>query len=215
MVNPDDTSTPIKSKKVLAVEGQDEENFFDAFLQYIDLTDVDIRQVRGKDQFKNKLPALKKASGFFNADGSSFVTHLAIVRDRNSDDAFESIVGILKKEGFTRPQKHGQFSKGDPKVGIFIMPGAIEGTMLEDLCLKTVENHPAMKCVNEFATCVSELETKPKNISKSKVQVFKAQVFLAAQPEVVDSVGLGGQKKYWNFDSPALEELKQFLGNLK
>jgi hypothetical protein len=125
-------------------------------------------------------------------------------------------VGILEKEGFTYPKKHGQFSKGNPKVGIFIMPGeAIEGTMLEDLCLKTVENHPAMKCVNEFATCVSTLENRPKNISKAKVQVFRAKVFLAAQPEVVDLVGLGAQKKYWNFDSPSLDELKRFLSNLK
>jgi hypothetical protein len=216
MVNPDDAPSPIKSKKVLAVEGQDEENFFDALLQYIDITDFDIRRVGGKDQFKNKLPQLKSTSGFYNADGSSFVTHLAIVRDRNSDDAFESIVGILKKEGFTHPKKHGQFSKGVPKVGIFIMPGeTIKGTMLEDLCLRSVENHPAMKCVNEFATCVSTLKTVPKNISKAKVQVFKAQAFLAAQPEVVDSVGLGGQKKYWDFDSPALDELKRFLSNLK
>jgi hypothetical protein len=211
-----DDSTPIKSKKILGVEGTDDVNFFDALLSNLGIIDIDIREVGGKDQFKNKLPALKIASGFYNADSSPFVTHLALVRDRNSGDAFKSIEEILKKEGFTPPKKHGQFSEGNPKVGIFIMPGeTIEGTMLEDLCLKTVENHPAMKCVNEFANCVSELETKPKNISKSKVQVFKAQVFLAAQPEVVASVGLGGQKKYWNFDSPALNELKQFLGNLK
>ena len=211
-----DSPVPIKSKKVLAVEGIDEVNFFDALLSNLGIRDIDIREVGGKDQFKNKLPALKIASGFYNADDSPFVTHLAIVRDKNSGDVFKSIEGILKEEGFKSPNKHGQFSGGNPKVGIFIMPGeTIEGTMLEDLCLKTVENHPAMKCVNEFATCVSELETKPKNISKSKVQVFKAQVFLAAQTEVVDSVGLGGQKKYWNFDSPALNELKQFLDNLK
>lgn len=211
MVNPDDTPTPIKSKKLLVVEGQDEGNFFDALLQDTKITGVDIRYVGGKDQFKNKLPALRKASGFFNADGSSFVTHLAIIRDRNSDDAFKSIVGILKKEEFTYPKKHGQFSIGNPRVGIFIMPGnKIKGTMLEDLCLKTVETHPAMKCVNQFADCVSELETFPKNMSKAK-----AQVFLAAQPEIVNSVGLGAQKKYWDFESPVLDELKRFLSNLK
>jgi hypothetical protein len=210
-----DDPAPIKSKKILGVEGTDEKNFFDALLKYMGIMDFDIREVGGKDRFKDKLPALRIVPGFSNADGSPFVTHLAIVRDKNSDNAFKSVVGILKKEGFTPPNKHGQFSNGNPKVGIFIMPGEIEGTMLEDLCLKTVENYPAMKCVNEFATCVSDLESKPKNISKAKVQIFKAQVFLAAQPEVVDLVGLGAQKKYWNFDSPALEELKQFLNNLK
>jgi len=211
-----DDPAPIKSKKILGVEGTDEKNFFDALLKYMGIMDFDIREVGGKDRFKDKLPALRIAPGFSNADGSPFVTHLAIVRDKNSDNAFKSVVGILKKEGFTPPNKHGQFSNGSPKVGIFIMPGeTIEGTMLEDLCLKTVENYPAMKCVSEFATCVSDLESNPKNISKAKVQIFKAQVFLAAQSEVVDSVGLGAQKKYWNFDSPALDELKQFLSNLK
>ena len=95
------------------------------------------------------------------------------------------------------------------------MPGeAIDGTMLEDLCLKTVEKHKAMTCVNEYASCISALEPTPKNIPKAKVQVFKAKVFLAAQPEIVDSVGLGAQKKYWDIESPALDELKKFLNQL-
>jgi hypothetical protein len=78
-----------------------------------------------------------------------------------------------------------------------------------------VEDQPAMKCVNEFASCVSTLPVSPKNISKSKAAVFKALTFLAAQHENVDRVGLAAQKGYWNFDSPALDELKQFLSYLK
>lgn len=211
MANPNDSMIPIKSRKILAVEGLDEENFFSALLKHINIADCDIRRVGGKDQFKDKLPALKIARGFFNADGSPFVTHLAIIRDENGDDAFTSVVNILKKERFTPPKKHGLLSNGNPKIGIFIMPGTtIKGTMLEDLCLESVENHPAMKCVNEFASCASALETRPKSLSKAK-----AQTFLAAQPDIVNSVGLGAQKNYWDFDSPALEELKQFLSHLK
>ncbi|MHC4216239.1 MAG: DUF3226 domain-containing protein [Planctomycetota bacterium] len=67
-----------------------------------------------------------------------------------------------------------------------------------------------MTCVNEFASCISALEPTAKNIPKAKVQVF-----LATQPEIVDSVGLGALKKYWDFESPALDELKEFLNNLK
>lgn len=202
---------PIRYKKIIAVEGPDDDNFFDALLRRMNITDFDIRFVGGKDEFKNKLAALKNVSGFFNADGSPFVTHLAIIRDENGDNAFASIINILKREGFNPPKKHGMFSNGNPKIGIFIMPGTtVKGTMLEDLCLKTVENHPSMKCVNEFVSCVLALKPKPKNISKAK-----AQTFLAAQPEFVNSVGLGAQKNYWDFESPALEELKQFLSNLR
>jgi hypothetical protein len=96
------------------------------------------------------------------------------------------------------------------------MPGmTVQGTMLEDLCLKTVEGDCAMDCVERFASCVAGLPDPPRNMSKAKVQAFKSHVFLATQPETVDSVGLGAQKGYWNLDSPCLGELKQFLLHLK
>jgi hypothetical protein len=216
MPSPNDALSPINSKKVIAVEGKDEINFFNALLRHMNITDFDIREIGGKDQFPKKLPALLKARGFYLADGSSFVTHLLIIRDKDEDGAFKSIATIVTNAGLKPPTKHSEFSNGSPKVGIFIMPGeTIDGTMLEDLCLKTVENHKAMTCVNEYASCISALEPTPKNIPKAKVQVFKAQVFLAAQPEIVDSVGLGAQKKYWDFESHALDELKEFLIKLK
>lgn len=216
MASPNNAPSSINSKKVLAVEGKDEKNFFNALLKHMNITGIDIREVGGKTQFPDKLPALVKASGFFLADGSSFVTHLAVIRDKDEGNAFKSIVNIVKKTGLIPPTKHSEFSNGKPKVGIFIMPGeAIDGTALEDLCLKTVENHKAMACVNKYASCILALELVPKNIPKAKVQVFKAQAFLAAQPVIVDSVGLGAQKKYWDFESPALNELKSFLAKLK
>ena len=205
MAEPSGEWESIRSKFVLAVEGTDEKHFFDALLRYMKITDVAIREVGGKHKFPKTLATLRKPREFDD------ITHLAIVRDKDSDDAFRSIKNILKKEGLPVPDKPGEFSEGTPKVGVFIMPGeSIEGTMLEDLCLKTVEGHPAMQCVDEFTSCVSALETVPKNISKAK-----AQAFLASQSETVGSVGLGAQKRYWNFDSAVLDELKDFLGHLR
>jgi hypothetical protein len=211
VADPKDAPARIKSKKVLAVEGRDEENFFDSLLKHLNITDFDIHKVGGKNQFPKKLPALLKTPGFFAPDESPLVTYLGIVRDKDEDEAFKSISNIVATAGLKPPTKHSTFSDGTPKVGIFIMPGnKVEGTMLEDLCLKTVEKNPEMKCVNEFASCVSAMEPKPKNMSKAK-----AQTFLAAQPEIANSVGVGAQKGYWNFESTVLEELKQFLNNFK
>ncbi len=208
---PNSGPNPITCRKILAVEGIDEKNFFDSLLKHMNITDFDIRRVGGKNQFPKKLPALLKTRGFFAADETPFVTHLAIVRDKDEDEAFTSISNIVANAGPKPPSQQSTFSDGNPKVGIFIMPGeTVEGTMLEDLCLKSVEHHPAMKCVDEFASCVSALPTSPKNISKAK-----AQTFLAAQPEIANSVGVGAQKSYWDFESTALEELKQFLNQLK
>jgi len=201
----------IKAKKILAVEGRDETSFFDKLLKHQRISDCQIEEVGGKNQFPTKLPALLRRPGFYRTDGSFGVTHLAIIRDRNGDDAFESITNILKKNELDPPKKEGQFSGSKLKIGIFIMPGqTIEGTMLEDLCLKTVEDHPAMGCVESIALCVSRLDNPPKNAQKSK-----AQAFLAAQPETVGSAGLGALKDYWDFDSSCLDELKAFLNNLR
>jgi len=210
---------PIESKQILAVEGRDEKNFFDVLLEDMNIKDCETREVGGKDQFPKKFPLLLKARGFFSANDTPLVTHVGIIRDKDvmkKSDAFASIVDIVRRVGLEPPTAHSQFSNGTPKVGIFIMPGdSIEGEKLEDLCLKTVENHEAMPCVNEFAACISALENSPKDIPKAKVQVFKAQVFLAAQHEIVNSVGLGAKKRYWDFNSSAFGELKSFLNNLK
>jgi len=199
------------ARKILAVEGRDEINFFDALLQHMGITDCQIEDVVGKDNFPIRFPALLKRPGFFAPDNSPLVTHLAIVRDRDRDEAFKSVVQIVEKEGLVPPARPGEFANAVPRIGIFIMPGKrTEGTMLEDLCLESVQNEPAMKCVDEFASCVATLENKPKNMPKAK-----ALAFIAAQPNIVNSVGLAAQKGYWDFASPALEELKEFLDNLR
>jgi len=201
----------ITARSVLAVEGEDERKFFEALLRHINVIGVQIEPVGGKDQFRDKLPALLRTPGFYKADGSSFVEHLALVRDKNGDDAFESIANIVTKAGLIPPLRSGQFSEGSPRVGIFIMPGGnIAGTMLEDLCLEMVKDHPAMTCVRSFADCVQRLAGPPRSPSKAKCQIF-----LAAQGEIVNSVGLGAQKGHWNLDAPCLDELKRFLLTLK
>ena len=203
--------TTITKRNVLAVEGADENNFFQVLLRHAAITEIQIVEAGGKNQFKNRLPELLKIPGFYLPDGSPFVERLAIVRDKDQDDAFQSIANIVQKAGLAPPGKHGEFSDGDPKVGIFIMPGEqATGTMLEDLCLEAVQMHPAMECVREFAACIERLLNAPANSSKAQCQAF-----LAAQPEIVNCVGLGAQKGYWDLDSPSLDELKAFLMHMK
>jgi len=196
----------IRFNKVIAVEGQDEVYFFDALLRNIKITDVEVREVGGKDQFRNKLPALVRMRGFPN------VEVLAVIRDANghANKAFGNIKGLLGKQGLKPPNQMGKFSDSKPKVGIFIMPNNSDPGMLEDLCLKTVENHVAMRCIKIFSDCTSELENPPKNEAKAKVQVF-----LAAMPKIANCVGIGAQKGYWDLNSDDLSDLKSFIGNLR
>jgi hypothetical protein len=117
---------------------------------------------------------------------------------------------VLIGENLEPPKKINYFSNGIPKVGVFIMPGDSDKGMLEDLCLRTVKDHPVMEFIDAFVNFVLRLEEPPRNIAKSK-----GQVFLAAMPDIVCRVGLGAEKGYWNFNSEELLALKSFLNNFK
>jgi hypothetical protein len=198
---------PITKKKLLMVEGKDEENFFKALLEHIEMKDmVDIFDVKGKDNFRNSLPGLKNTSGFSNLD--AFV----VIRDADDsfENAFKSVKGVLEENKFEPPIKAGEFSKGTPKVGIFIMPDNKRKGMLETLCMETVKNEEGMACVNPFIDCAKKLKEPPKTIDKAK-----ALAFLAIKPDAENRVGIGAQKHYWNFDADELKPLIDFLHRLK
>ncbi|KJU87655.1 hypothetical protein MBAV_000152 [Candidatus Magnetobacterium bavaricum] len=127
-------SDKIVSKIVLAVEGKDEKNFFEALLKYMGIGGYEIHDVGGKDQFITKLPALKKKTDFKD------VRILAIIRDaeESAENTFKSVVNILQNIKLPTPAKVNQFTSpedGTPVVGVYIMPGNADSGMLEDLCL--------------------------------------------------------------------------------
>ncbi|MET1249223.1 DUF3226 domain-containing protein [Sporolactobacillus sp. STCC-11] len=206
----------ISKRRLLLVEGKDEEIFFDALYrennQLTDnLSDIQIIPVNGKDNFKFKLLALTNTSGF------DIVTSLAIIRDADSsaDDAFKSIKNTLIDCGLPFPSDHGKFSEtadfDDLRIGIFIMPGDNnEGTMLEDLCLNTKSDHPAMPYIDSFFQNIAELDIPyPSNKAKAKCQVY-----LACMHKIVNNLGLGAQKGYWDLNNDCLKTLIDFLKEL-
>jgi hypothetical protein len=195
-------SAIIQRSRIIAVEGKDEVHFFTCLLDFLGQDDYEVFDVGGTVQFNDKFPALVRRSGFAQ------VKKLAIIRDAedNAENAFRSIKNILLRENISPPERPCQFSIGKPNVGIFIMPGDFKNGMLEDLCMRTIKDHPAVKCVEAFIGCTQQLENPPRNIAKAK-----AQAFLAAMPEIVNSVGLGAEKRYWDFNSDELKNLKNFL----
>lgn len=197
-------SAAIKFNRIMAVEGKDEVHFFTCLLNYLGKENFEIVDIGGTVQFNDKYPALIKRSGF------SRVEKLAIIRDAedSAENAFKSIKNIMLKERITPPERPGQFSSGRPNIGIFIMPGDFKKGMLEDLCLRTVKDNPALKCAEAFIECALKLNHPPKNIAKAK-----AQAFLAVMPEIVSSVGIGAEKDYWDFSSDELKNLKIFLND--
>jgi len=168
-------------------------------------SEIQIEDAGGIYQFKNSFNDLIKNQGFKN------VNIIGIIRDAedNADRAFQSICNIIKNYQLEPPSKVKEFSRGKPAIGIFIIPGNSDRGMLEDLCLETVADTPAMACVNPFMECIKKLSPSIKNVSKAK-----SQAFLASMPEIVNSIGLGAKKDYWNFEADVLNDLKIFIDKL-
>lgn len=206
-------------RKLIAVEGQDEVYFFNELIKFIGTSDIEVWEVGGKTLFKPKFAEFIKLRGFDELESIAFVCD---ADNRSAASSFSSLCGIIENVTTEEPSFSGnivipsrmsEFSSGNPRIGIYIMPNNSDRGMLENLCLDivedNVEDNPAMECVNEFIKCALLLEEKPKNIPKAKVQTF-----LASKEEIVNRLGLGAMKGYWKFESPAWNDLKTFISNL-
>ncbi len=202
-------------KKLIAVEGQDEVYFFNELIRFIEISGIEVWEVGGKNQFEPKFAQFIKLRGFDELESIAFVCDSD---NRSAVSSFNSLCRIIENVtaeepsfsgNIVLPSRMGEFSEGNPKIGIYVMPNNSDLGMLENLCLDSVADYPAMECVNEFIQCVLLLEEEPKNIPKAKVQTF-----LASKEKIVNRLGLGAMKGYWKFESPVWNELKTFISNL-
>ena len=195
----------IRLPKLLLVEGKDEENFFNALFKELKIDNVQIIVAGGKKNLKLSLEAVKRLPDFEE------VTAVGIIQD--SDDNYaatmESIYNWLINMGFSPLKRQGVFSNQSPAIGIFIMPGEGENGALEDLCLQAIQSDPIMDCVKTFIDCI-----KKHNLSVSKISKRECAAYLVGKEQLVTSLGLAAQKKYWNFPSPVFANLKDFILNL-
>ncbi len=208
-----DESPEITSNTVMLIEGNDEIKFFNAFLSHMGMTpgtEMQTRSVRGKENFREELPA------FLNDPNFSRVTAYAIVRDAdmNAMDALRSIRDLLRNMQQPCPENHASFAYNDDptlKVGIFIITGNTTSGMLEDLCLRSVLNHSIFPHVIDFVTKINETmgDQAPNNQSKAKVQAF-----LSGMHKTVPHLGVAAMKHYWPFDDEAFDELRYFIKQL-
>lgn len=165
----------ITKPKLLLVEGKDEIELFGKLLADLGLVDVEVRDIMGKTKFRKNIEALPRFSGF------SEVTSVGIVTDADKQPkgAFDSICDALEAAGLPRPTTPLQPVGDAPQVAIMILPGGGTPGMLEDLCLESVADDPAMPCVEEYFRCLEErleAEVFPGNPSKARVRAFLASM---------------------------------------
>lgn len=199
------TQSEIVSSKLLLVEGMDEVYFFEQLLKELSLEDhIQIISIDGIEKLKTKIKTIINMPKFDRVEA------MGIVRDSDgsASSAFQSVKDILADIGYPVPSVENEFVGDGIRIGIYIIPGnGLIGNMLEDLCLLTKDNDQNIGLINDFLDKLrTEGSSYPRNIAKAKCQIY-----LATQSKVVNTIGLGAKKGYWNFQHTSLTHLKDFL----
>lgn len=193
----------IVKPRLLIGEGDEEVFFFGALLDHLNIDDIQVEKIGGKDYLSLYLKELPRRPGFER------LVALGVTRDADDDcaNAFAKICGALNANGFGFPSAPGQVQSGLLRVGVFVMPDNQRPGMLEDLCLDSFAADLALPCVDEFFRCVDKATgRKPHILAKARVQTW-----LASHPDTENRLGLAAYRRYWPWNSAAFQPLIDFL----
>ena len=198
----------IESKIQLLVEGNDQRNFFRAFIGHLGIEEIQIHNFGGISDLKGFLRAFANAPGF-----RDLVQSIGIVRDAENSaaSAFQSVQSSLEQAGLSVPEHPETPSAGKPSVNVLILPGRGETGMLETLLCKTFAGSPEDDCVNSFFECIAEA-----GVGESRRPIkARAWAYLTTKPDPHHSVGYATAKGYWgDLDQPVFAGVRDFLRSL-
>jgi len=200
----------ITKQKLIIVEGKDDKLFFEKLIENIGIADVQIHFLGGKSFFTApNFNSIKLAPDFRQ------VQYLIVIRDADEDatGAFQSVCSILTQIQLPVPASPLTFTNGTLKVGILIVPPKGNKGKLEDVCLSMISGYKEIKCIKDFFCClkkVLEKENYPNDLAKAEIQAF-----LSSRKESVPHLGVAAAKGYFPLTSPALDEIRVFLSQIR
>ena len=197
------TRGPIESEIQILVEGNDQRNFFEAFIDHLSLANIQIQNFGGVDQLHDFLEGLVDVTGF------QAVKSVGIVRDAetSAQAAFQSVQSSLSNAGLPVPNQPERRAGSSPAVTVLILPDNNRPGMLETLLNETFANTPVDDCINAFFGCVEDASGVP----LQRPHKARARAYLATKPEPHLSVGVAAKRDYWDLDHPVFDQLRQFL----
>ena len=193
----------IKNDRMVLVEGVDDYEFISRFLKHLEIKNVDVVPVEGKDsKLEESLVALSKQRSFRN------INKIALVFDADNQrrQALREIKNALAAININSSGNIGWENINGKELGIFLFPNNNDNGKLEDLFLDATQSDPIYSCVNDYIDCLDKKGANPRNLSKARVQTY-----LASKPKHTPSLTKAAQDGHWPMDSTAISDLKTFL----
>lgn len=197
--------TPLRAdtRYLIIGEGKDELHFVSELTRsFLDSEKFQASEIGGKTLLRYTLPAIMEDPRFKSLEC------IAILRDADDDAraAFDSVRNVVVAAGLEPPMRHGGFSAGIPRVGIFILPDGSNPGMIETLCVQSLEGVPGKLCIESFLDC-----TREQGITVEHRDKAAAYSWLAIQREAGKSVGIAAKSGYWHLEHPVFQPLTAFL----
>ena len=156
---------------LLLVEGNDDLRFFRAFLNHLGRPDIHVHQVGGKSNFAPFLAALPNLPNFDQ------LQHLGIARDTDTSpqSTFQSLRDALAHANLPAPHRAYEPINADGlTVSVATIPDDQTKGELEDLCLRSIEGNPELRCVDEYLDCIQDNGPTHPELSKAKLYAYLA-----------------------------------------
>ena len=191
----------------LLVEGNDQRNFFNAFIGHLSLPDIQVQDFGGVKELRNFLSLLVRLPDFHDT-----VSSIGIVRDAelSAPSAFQSVQGSLANAGLSVPDKPREPTNSPPSVNVLILPDDDSPGMLETLLCRTFENTQMDSCIDDFFDCIRDAT----NEDLYRPDKARAHAYIATQRDPHVSVGVATQRSYWDLDHTVFDGVRSFLRSL-
>ncbi len=193
----------IKSEIQLLVEGNDQRNFFEAFIDHLSLENIQSQNFGGVNELRNFLPA------FVNMPNFQSVQSLGIVRDAETSagSALQSIQSSLRNAELPVLDSPAKRTGISPAVTVLILPGDNRTGMLETLLCESFMDTPVNHCIDDFFVCVENLP----DVSIKNPHKARAHAYLTTKPDPHFSVGVAAKNDYWDLDHDVFGNVRDFL----
>jgi hypothetical protein len=187
----------VEKPVIIAVEGIDDRKLLEHLCHHWNLNDIQFISLDTK-------PSTDNVSAVINMPGfRQTVKAFGIIRDADNcyQPAKNSVEDILQKLG------------NNIRTGYFIFPDNSNSGILETLLMLQVSSADPnrARCVDAFMAC---LVSQSVNISDHKKDKAKVYAYLSAFDDPGKRIGEAASAGYWNHDSVAFNNLKQFLSDL-